>query len=443
MFFHVGRENSDENAAKTDTISAVNVDTPCNVFSRTAEYRVFQRWQLLFLINSIGYRKMAKVELQRVVNKERVYAEYKKLCIQEIGKEQDDLIKLRLFYEKLFAFLHHYIFLKFNEDDNELYVFFKDKAFRLNYLKIETPYPFLMQVLESYKQEKLGKIEVLDVFSIIEGYLARRILCNIPTTGLNKFFAGLHKEIEYYLDSSQGYSYSEILSYILQNRSGGVRIPRNTEIKSAIDNNPIYTQRNNYINFILSSVDDYSKESNLLRQIASDNTDLSIEHIMPQKLNKKWIDSLGEYYQEEHLRYLHTLPNLTLTGYNSKYSNKDFAYKKSIENGFSDSPLLINRHLAQYEKWDFSSLKTRADWWYENIVKLWPLPESSFKPKVSEKELYLLDKVDLKNTKIKSIIVMEEFYDCKTWSSAMGIILSKLFALEEVPIDSIISDTFL
>lgn len=96
-------------------------------------------------------------------------------------------------------------------------------------------------------------------------------------------------------------------------------------------------------------------------------------------------------------------------------------------------------YMKTTDKLKDASKELRANWWYENIVKLWPLPESPFKPKVSEKELYLLDKVDLKNTKIKSVIVLEETYDCKTWSSAMGIILSKLFSLEEVPIDSIVS----
>ena len=63
-------------------------------------------------------------------------------------------------------------------------------------------------------------------------------------------------------------------------------MPKTVEIKYAIDNNPIYNQRNNYIYFILSSIDDKSKESNLLRQISNDEIELTIEHVMPKSLNK-------------------------------------------------------------------------------------------------------------------------------------------------------------
>lgn len=55
---------------------------------------------------------------------------------------------------------------------------------------------------------------------------------------------------------------------------------------------------------------------------------ITIEHIMPQTLNQKWKDSLGENWEDIHETYLHTFANLTLTGYNSSYGNHTFTEKK-------------------------------------------------------------------------------------------------------------------
>lgn len=62
---------------------------------------------------------------------------------------------------------------------------------------------------------------------------------------------------------------------------------------------------------------------------------------MPQTVhNTKWRFDLGSNWELIHNKWVHTLANLTLTAYNSKYSNKSFAEKKTIEDGFAKSPLL-------------------------------------------------------------------------------------------------------
>jgi len=99
---------------------------------------------------------------------------------------------------------------------------------------------------------------------------------------------------------------------------------------------------------------------------------------MPQTLNEAWRKRLGADFQTIHDKYLHTLPNLTLTGYNSKYSNRDFAEKKTIENGFANSPLLINRFIAEKTTWTEAELIERSEWWSKEIDKLWPVPTTSF-----------------------------------------------------------------
>ncbi len=84
---------------------------------------------------------------------------------------------------------------------------------------------------------------------------------------------------------------------------------------------------------------------------------LNIEHIMPQTLTNKWKESLGDNYKEIHDKYLHTIGNLTLTGYNSKLSNKTFEEKKEMEDGFKDSRLYLNKYISSIDKWNEEEIK--------------------------------------------------------------------------------------
>lgn len=381
--------------------------------------------------------------LQKEVKIEQVYPEFKKLFYLNIGENQDDIGKLETFYSTVLSYLKHYLFLKFNTDINDEYKIIVDKGFRLNFLKIETPYPFLMSVLDEYTHKVLDENELFKIFQSIESYIARRIICNIPTTGLNKLFSNLNKDIKNYLDEYPQESYSNILDYILINKSGGLRLPKQTEVESAIKTNPMYSQRNYYIHFILSSVDDQSKESTLLKQISNGDIQLSIEHIMPQTLNPKWIADLGDDYEKIHEQYLHTLPNLTLTGYNSKYSNNDFDTKKVVENGFNDSPLYINQYIKGFAKWDRNAIEKRGEWWLDQINRIWPITVSSFTPKSESSEFTFYDDKDLTGSKVKAVIILGETIECDSWTSVLENIMRKFFILDENLYDYVTSDDYL
>ncbi|GAA8167910.1 hypothetical protein HpKG12_13890 [Helicobacter pylori] len=70
---------------------------------------------------------------------------------------------------------------------------------------------------------------------------------------------------------------------------------------------------------------------------------------MPQTLTEEWEKDLGQDYERIHTQYLHTIGNLTLTGYNPEYSNKSFQEKQGMEKGFKDSPLRLNQGLRDLE----------------------------------------------------------------------------------------------
>lgn len=63
---------------------------------------------------------------------------------------------------------------------------------------------------------------------------------------------------------------------------------------------------------------------------------------MPHHLTPAWQKELGDNYEQIYELWLHRIANLTLTAYNSKYSNSSFTEKKTMQNGFNDSGIRMN-----------------------------------------------------------------------------------------------------
>ncbi len=96
---------------------------------------------------------------------------------------------------------------------------------------------------------------------------------------------------------------------------------------------------------------------------------------MPQTLTKEWERDLGENFEAIHEKYLHTIGNLTLTGYNNKYSNKSFQEKRGMENGFKQSPLRLNKSLRGLEVFGEEQIKKRANDLADWALKIWTYPK--------------------------------------------------------------------
>ncbi|NGP56706.1 HNH endonuclease family protein, partial [Helicobacter pylori] len=101
----------------------------------------------------------------------------------------------------------------------------------------------------------------------------------------------------------------------------------------------------------------------------------TIEHIMPQTLNLEWERDLGENFQAIHDKYLHTIGNLTLTGYNEKYSNNSFQEKRDMEKGFKQSPLKLNQSLKDLESFGEKEIEKRANDLADWALKIWTYPK--------------------------------------------------------------------
>jgi len=106
----------------------------------------------------------------------------------------------------------------------------------------------------------------------------------------------------------------------------------------------------------------------------TDVRSLEIEHIMPQneRLNESWKQMLGPNWREIQQRWLHRLGNLTLTGYNSTYSDRAFQMKKTMKKGFAESAVRLNKYVREQDTWTEQQLQERTELLVAEALRIWP-----------------------------------------------------------------------
>lgn len=256
-----------------------------------------------------------------------------------------------------------------NESDANLKKAFHD----LRELRVDVAYPLLLELYEDHDNGMLAMEEFLDIVRQIESYVFRRAICAIPTNSLNKTFSTFGKSIkkERYLESVRA-------NFLLQ--PSYRRFPDDAEFQRSLKTRDLYhfPRRSYWLR----------RFENFGRNEYVPVDEYTIEHIMPQNenLSQAWRSSLGEDWQNVQKTWLHTLGNLTLTGYNSQYSDRTFTEKRDMPGGFRESPLKVNEGLAQVEVWNEASIKQRANRLAKLAAQVWPMPTldeeilSSYRP---------------------------------------------------------------
>ena len=174
--------------------------------------------------------------------------------------------------------------------------------------------------------------------------------------------------------------YLEKFKYVLLSKKESGRFPDDEEFSKALSEKNIYGMRGENKLYLFERLENFNTLETKDVWGHFDNATYSVEHIMPQKLTNDWKVQLGEDYERIHVTWLHKLANLTITAYNSKYSNKPFKEKRDMENGFIKSGLRLNQWLAYKNKWTESEIEERNVKLQEEAFKIWPYMESSYEP---------------------------------------------------------------
>ena len=250
-------------------------------------------------------------------------------------------------------------------------------------LRADVCYPMLMEVYRDFSQAQIDRDEFLSVLRMVESYVFRRAVCDIPTNSLRQTFATFMRQVkkDRYVESAMA-TFLALPSYR--------RFPGDDEFVRQIQLRNLY--KFNRRSYWLRRFENHGRKERVPVQ------DYTIEHIMPQNenLGASWRENLGEDWHRIHGQYLHTLGNLTLTGYNSEYSDRPFHEKRDMEGGFKDSPLRLNQGLGSCDAWNEAAIKSRGETLAKSVVGIWVAPQLSddvlqaYKPVPSERAAYSL-----------------------------------------------------
>ncbi|GAA8691718.1 DUF262 and DUF1524 domain-containing protein [Helicobacter pylori] len=317
-------------------------------------------------------RHYLTIKTGKIPNEKKVYEAFKRYQ-QERGIETEDLLKD---LQKYCGYFCQIVFKK--EADKDLN---KALGFLVD-LEMDVIYPLLLDLYSDYRDGVLSEQDFIPIIYLTESYLCRRAVCGIPSNGLNKFFPSFTKKI----DKKQ---YLKSVEEHFGSLTGNQKFPNDFEFKDSFITKELYGRnktKKKKTKYFLERLENFDTKEPV------NTKEYTIEHIMPQTLNLEWERDLGENFEAIHEKYLHTIGNLTLTGYNSEYSNNSFQEKRDMEKGFKQSPLRLNQGLRDLESFGEKEIEKRANDLADWALKIWTYPEldaetlEKYKPKKDKKE---------------------------------------------------------
>ena len=231
----------------------------------------------------------------------------------------------------------------------------------LGELKVDVAYPFLLELYEDYDTGVLHPDNFVEAVRLVEAYVFRRAICAIPTNSLNKTFSTFGKALrkDLYLESIKAH-FLTLPSYR--------RFPDDDEFQRDLQERDLYNFRSR--SFWLRRLENHGRKEPVPLG------EYTIEHILPQNpdLPAAWREALGPEWERVQKKWLHTLGNLTLTGYNTEYRDHPFAIKRDMKSGFKESPIRLNTGLGTLDKWDEAAIQARAGHLAKMAIVVWAGP---------------------------------------------------------------------
>lgn len=251
-------------------------------------------------------------------------------------------------------------------------------------LKVDVAFPFLLELYGDYAAQRLAKGELLEAARLVESYVFRRAVCGIPTNSMNKTFATFTRALkkDRYLESIKAH-FLLLPSYR--------RFPADDEFQRDLQVRDLYNFRSR--SYWLRRLENHDRKE----RVPVD--EYTIEHILPQNENisAQWKSDLGPEWERIQKTWLHTLGNLTLTGYNPELSDRPFTEKRDMKGGFKDSPVRMNHGLGSLDLWTEDAIKTRAATLASRAIDVWAPPSlpgdvlNAYKPKAELTAGYAID----------------------------------------------------
>jgi uncharacterized protein with ParB-like and HNH nuclease domain len=287
----------------------------------------------------------------------------------------DNLIKRNAkdFFSKLYGSSEIYNQLIFPENENNSKAV-KNSLKDLINIGGAPSYALLLFVFEKYNLEDIDKVNLIDF--LVKYFVRRNITDTPPTRDLDNIFIEIVKK----LYNNGPYDLNIIKEFLLDSS----RIASDKLFEDKLNGN-LYEENGGATRFILCKLEEENNKTketfvDLWARDDKNKFIWTIEHIFPQGENipPEWIEMIAdgnkELAQELQSKYVHTLGNLTLTGYNSKLSNMSFEKKRDRVNkegvsvGYKNG-LFLNDTIKDLPEWTAEKIKERSADLIEQIVK--------------------------------------------------------------------------
>jgi len=216
-------------------------------------------------------------------------------------------------------------------------------------------YPLLIRLFRSWELEVISLDALAGCLDALESFYVRRLVCGVPTNALNKITLELCSNLP---DEAP----AEWLPEKLSQGSGGRRWPTDQEFEAALAVERIYPRRR-LARYMLIALEESFEHKEPI-----DTTTATIEHIMPQTLSGEWETHLGANHAAIHGKWLDTLGNLSLTGYNSELGNAPFSEKRVK---LANSHFELTRSILNKEKWTEIEIRERGEELAKRSLKRW------------------------------------------------------------------------
>ena len=382
------------------------------------------------LEHKIGKQDLSKFIRYYLAKKTRTLTDEKKLYFSfKAFRENSSEYSVETLLKDILKFADYYSMIKTAKTTNSGFV---GCIARMNKLELNMAIPLLFDFFDAKSEGKLTDEEITEAIIIIENYIVRRIICGMPTSSLNKVFVYMGEEINKYVDAD-GITYLEALKYCILSKTGKTRFPNDHDLEEKFIMFELYNAKPSVRKYIFERLENSRSKERVAVEEQISTGELTIEHIMPQTLTDEWKKYLGENYEAIHTKYIDTIGNLTLTAYNSDYSNLMFEKKRDMaEKGFSASKLELNSYLGECDEWNENSIVERANHLLQWAIKIWYAPTCSYEPNVIEKWISLDEEYDFTNKGIVKMSLLGDEINVDNVTDAYKKALSTLYMLDPV-----------
>ena len=359
-----------------------------------------------------------------LVNEQYLYRNFIVFVKKNNYSNEDILMELKRFSE---------IYKFFIKGDNEK----KYPTDIINYIRAlrtlnqTTCYPFLLHIFDDYDNKIIDAQTLSKTVKLIFSYILRRIVCKIASHSLRGFFAYLYARV-FQVFKKDNY-YEAINKFLFELKSNDA-MPNDKQFIDALMNEKIYKLSSGSIcKFLLTAIENWESKEIL----QCDN--LTIEHIMPQTLPLEWQRVIPSSVHE---KYLHTLGNLTITGYNSELSDKSFLEKVKLIREKSKATIL-NMDVINKKQWTEQTIRVRALRLVNIIMKIFDIKQVNVSLPPTSPQITLNDDFNIvTGKKLISFTFDNKEYKPKTFAAMLIDVIKILDELKPGILEKLASENF-